>query len=73
MLFRSQKYRSMASQNDRKTIALHLKDNVKGVFQPFVFQCLYSGKDTFKNALIAKKQPKSVKNMIGVVEKQLEE
>jgi hypothetical protein len=66
------KYRKMASKFDRKTVALEVKENVPGKFQSFVFSCVYSGKSTFRDALLSK-TPKNVKNLIGVVEKTLEE
>ena len=66
------KYRKMASKFDRKTVALEVKETVPGKFQSFVFSCVYSGKSTFRDALLSK-TPKNVKNLIGVVEKTLEE
>ena len=67
-----EKYRKMAEKFDRKTVALHVKDNVKGRFQSFVFSCVYSGKQSFRHALLSK-SPKNVKFLIGVVEKTIDE
>lgn len=59
-----EKYRAMAVDNDRKTVALDVIDNVPGKYRGFIFGDIYSGRNVRET--LQKDTDRGVRDLIGV-------